>query len=240
MRCASVHSPRDSRAKVESFNTFTPIPESMRINGLVALALFCGILPLAATRAHAQAQAADSTGFRAGQWGAEFSLGSGALNSTGAGVLRFTSARRALVLDVQGQLSRDTGDGDSRQTQSGLRVRLGTRWYRSLSRNVLQSLTVGVLASHDRREWRNSSLIQVPAANTRSTFTGGGAFAELGGSWMVTPQLSLGAAWQGSVQYSRGTQRTVSGNPTFTAPNERTTSINASLGGVVLRAGGCF
>ncbi len=214
----------------------------MRLKGLVALAMLSGMLPLAATRAHAQtqAQAVDSIVFRAGQWGAEFSLGSGALNSTGAGVLRFTSARRALVLDVNGQLSRDTGDGDAKQTQSGLRVRLGTRWYRSLSRNVLQSLTVGVLASHDRREWRSSNLIQAPAANTRSTFTGGGAFAELGGSWMITPQLSLGAAWQGSVQYARGTQRTVSGNPTFTAPSERTTSINASLGGVVLRAGVFF
>ncbi len=195
-------------------------------------------MPIFAVRA--QAPAADSTGFRAGQWGAEFSLGSNLGSSTGVGVLRFHTGRRALVLDVAGQVSRQSGNAPLTQTQSFARLRLGTRWYRPVAGKVLQSLTLGVLMSRDQRAQKNLNLISGASAQTRSTLTGGGPFAELGGSWMVTSQLSLGAAWQGDILYSRGTQRTVGGDSTVRVPDVRTTLWSASLGQLVLRAGVYF
>lgn len=210
----------------------------MRHSGFIGLVALVGLLPTVSARA--QAPITDATGFRAGQWGAEFSLGTSAVSPTGAGVLHFHSARRALVLDVSGQVSRQSGDIPWTQTQSAARLRLGTRWYRPVSRSVLQSLTLGVLVSREQRELQTVSLPQGPSAQTRSTSTGGGGFAEVGGSWLVTPQLSLGAAWQGNVLYARGTQRTVLADPALRSPDVRTTLWSASLGTLVLRAGVYF
>lgn len=209
--------------------------ESMRLNVFMGLIALGSCLPLSTARA--QAPASDSIGFRAGQWGAEFSLGNGSLNTTGAGVLRFQSARRALVLDMSANVySQSAGEGSS-EDQSAIRVGLGTRWYRPVTRNVLQSLTLGVLVSRDSRELKRSDPL---AVDTRYTSTQGGAFAELGGSWLVTPQLSLGAAWQGNVRYGRGTQRVVSVVSTLDEPGGRTNALSASVGTLVLRAGVYF
>lgn len=142
----------------------------------------------------AQSPTADSTGSRAGQWGAEFSLGSNLGSSAGAGVLRFHTERRALVLDGAVQVSRQSVNTPLTETQSFGRLRLGTRWYRPVARQVLQSLTLGVHLSRDQREQNQVYAFPPEATQTRSTSTGGGVFVELGGSWMVTSHLRLGAA----------------------------------------------
>ncbi|MBL0937651.1 MAG: hypothetical protein IBJ03_02090 [Gemmatimonadaceae bacterium] len=210
----------------------------MRRSGLIMLAVLGSALPILA---HAQSQTAntpDSTNFRAGQWGAEFALGSSLDSPAGVGVLRFSKPRRAYVLDVSGQVSRQSGDGPGKQSQSTARLRLGTRWYRPLSSRVLQSLTLGALVSSDQRDQQSTfSALQGPLVKSRTMSTGGGVFAELGGTWMVTSQLSLGAAWQGNVLYSRFSRRTVNGDSSIFGVDGRVTQWSAALGGLGLRAG---
>lgn len=206
----------------------------LRLIGLVALS---SVLPIFAVRAQ---EAADSTGFRTGQWGAEFSLGSNLGSPTGVGVLRFHAARRALVLDVAGEVARQSGNAPLTETLSIARLRLGTRWYRPVTRQVLQSLTLGVLMSRDQRTQQHRNMLSGSSTQVRSSLTGGGLFAELGANWMVTSHLSLGAAWQGDVLYTRGTQRTVGGDATMPVPDVSMTRWSASLGQLVLRAGVYF
>lgn len=190
-------------------------------------------MPILAARAHAQA--ADTTNFRAGQWGAEFSLGNGLSSTTQVGVLRFHSARRALVLNVSGQLSRESGDRPGAQNRSSGHVSLGTRWYRPLTSTVLQSLTVGVRATRGQTVANDIVLPNGASAKNRTTSTGGGVFAELGGNWMVTSQFGLGAAWIADAWYSRHS-RHVDGAPPDYVPS-LSKQWNASIGGLVLRAG---
>lgn len=190
--------------------------------------------------AHGQSATTDSTGFRAGQWGAEFTLGTGNGVASGVGALRFFSDRRALLLDVNGRFTRASGDAPLRGTESSLNLRIGPRWYRPVKGRVLQYISVGVIASHDRRENPifTSSLDPITQSTTKSY--GGGAFGEVGGSWMVTSQLSLGASWQGAVQYARNTQDARNLGGTVVSPASSSNLWNASFGSLALRAGVFF
>jgi hypothetical protein len=205
---------------------------------LIALAALTSALPVLAVRA--QAPAADSTGFRAGQWGTEFTLGSNLGNPTGVGALRFHNARRALLLDVLGRVSRQAGDAPWTESQTFGRLRLGTRWYRPVTRQVLQSFTLGALMSRDRLTQQQRFAGIGDSAQTRYSSTGGGLFAELGANWMVTTHLSLGAAWTGDVLYSRIIRRSEGGEGTLFPPNASTRQWTASLGQLSLRAGVYF
>lgn len=152
----------------------------MQRHRLIELVALTSALPVLTARA--QAPAADSTGFRAGQWGAELSLGSNLGNTAGAGALRFHTARRALLLDMTRQVLRQSGDAPLSQTETFGRLRLGTRWYRPVTRQVLQSFTVGVLVSRDQREQQQLYLVTGESVQSRFSSTGGGLFAELGGT----------------------------------------------------------
>lgn len=210
----------------------------MRRLRLIGLAALTSVLPAFAVRA--QAPASDSTGFRAGQWGTEFTLGSNLGNPTGVGALRFHSARRALLLDVLGRVSWQSGEALLMESQTFGRLRLGTRWYRPVTRQILQSLTLGVLMSRDQRTQEQRYVVSGDSVKTRSNIAGGGLFGELGANWMVTSHLSLGAAWHADVTYTRITQRTEGGDPMRLPPNVRSTQWSASLGQLVLRAGVYF
>ena len=73
----------------------------MRFSNIVAVGAVLAAVPVFV--ADAQTRDTDSTGFRAGQWGAEFSLATVSDYATGAGVVRFLSDRHALVVDLTGQ-----------------------------------------------------------------------------------------------------------------------------------------
>lgn len=209
----------------------------MRHLAFLAGTLLLSTLPVAA---RAQSAAADSTGFRAGQWGAEFTLGTGSGIASGVGALRFFSESRALLLDVNGRLFRETGDAPTKRTESAIILRVGPRWYRPVKGRVLQYLSLGVIASHERRDIPDYVSSSYPPSTLKSTASGAGAFGELGGSWMVTPQLSLGASWQAAVQYARNSQdgRTIS--PTLIVPAVRSNVWSVSAGTLSLRAGVFF
>lgn len=210
----------------------------MRHHLILAGALLLSTTPASAARA--QSAPSDSTGFRAGQWGAEFTLGTGSGIASGVGALRFFSDRRALLVDVNGRFTRASGDGPLKSTESILNVRIGPRWYRPVKGRVLQYVSLGVIASHERRENPvfMSSLDPTTQFTTKSV--GGGAFGEVGGSWMVTSQLSLGAAWQGTLQYARNTQDARNFGGSILVPASRSNVWSASFGSLALRAGVFF
>jgi hypothetical protein len=145
----------------------------------------------------ALAQATDSVVFRHGQWGADFSIGGG---FAGVGAIRFSSPTRALVLDLLTDYQRtefDNSNGTSSGDNVGVQVRLGTRGYRSFGRRLYRLTTFGVSASY---RWGQST-VQDTLTNTQHSL-GAGVFADLGASWLVTPQLALGARWGLDVTYN--------------------------------------
>ncbi len=168
-------------------------------------------------------QSADSTTFRAGQWGSEFSLGG--YNSLG--VLRFSSPTRAWIGSLNGQFR--SVDDDSNPplaggvtSSSAMNVQLGRRFYRPALPSVMQHLTLGALAGITRSE------VELPSGSTTDNGGVGGLFADLGALWMVTRSLSLGAAWTLSA--------TVTRTENSTSQFEQKRSVtNVSLGQVSIR-----
>jgi hypothetical protein len=102
-------------------------------------------------------------------------------------------------------------------------VTIGHRWYRPLTRRVLQHVTVGALAGTTGDTWWRRA-----APDFKSRSVGGGVFADLGAMWLVTPRLSLGAAWSAQATRFRSTR------DNFPSPgNEvRTTSTRFTFGDV--------
>lgn len=162
---------------------------------MIACSLIAAAITLSSAPLHAQVP--DSTPFRAGQWGAEFTVSGNAL-----GILRFASPTTAWIGQVQVSLESTDTDNDSPPPEPGfpfspavqtfdareIEARFGKRWYRPLVADVLQHFTFGALASTDRQEQQvdeNPSRVQA----TNSV----GLFADFGAQWMVTKNLSLGA-----------------------------------------------
>jgi hypothetical protein len=159
-------------------------------------------------------QAADSIVFRRGQVGADFSVGNGFF---GAGLIRFGSPTSALVLDLNGLYSHTTGSQPNLggpATQSQLSLRLGSRHYAVLGSHLRRLLTIGVEGTYTQQKLGTNS-----AAST--TGWGGGAFADLGASWLITQHLAVGASWGATISYlhSRETQ----GQPPVAGTSNRVT-----------------
>ncbi|HKG92434.1 MAG TPA: hypothetical protein VKA84_11100, partial [Gemmatimonadaceae bacterium] len=155
------------------------------------------------------AQAPDSLPFRHGQWGALFRLDAAYAS---AGVLRFTSPRRAWLADVRVSAAVSHGtnsstlDGDpfpeGRTRTSGviLQLRAGRRAYAPLGRAVVTHRGAGVLTSFDRfrSRFRSGSF-----ESTGGDWAwGAGAFGEVGAEYLVTPRFGLGAAGQVELGYT--------------------------------------
>ncbi|MCC6929418.1 MAG: outer membrane beta-barrel protein [Gemmatimonadaceae bacterium] len=198
-----------------------------RISCFVARLSVCSLLVICARPM--AAQSTDSLPFRARQWGAEFSAGNG---FGSAGLLRFHSARRALVLDIGGSASHGSRSAESTTTNSsGLDLRVGERFYRPITRRVVQFATIGVGARHSNNTtsvtWLGGT------AEQKERMSAAGIFGGVGAGWMVTPQLSLGAAYEGRVDYAR-THLEIRGSQS----NDRTEDLNQvqfSFGNVALR-----
>ena len=169
--------------------------------------------------------------FRAGQWGAEFSLGS--FSSLGA--VRFRSPSRAWVGTVDGRYERTSRDEDvPDRSLSRVGLTLGHRWYHALHEDVAQFVTLGAVLAWQRTE---SSLLPNPVPQpgqspTTPDFVSqglvGGVAVNVGAQWMVTSSLSLGATWGAQAGLGRDRVR-VRAAPG--AVSEQTgTSVNVLVG----------
>lgn len=203
-----------------------------RINrGIAALAV--ALVPLSVS---AQSAApADSSPFRAGQWGAEFGLG----NFSSAGLLRFRSATTAWLGSVSGLVERSSASGDllrpREQTQFDLS--LGHRWYRPATASIWQYATVGALVGYGTTEVTTRFVVVGQPINelgqARSERIAGGAFADIGAQWLVTPQLALGASWQAQATVGRLTEP--DSRPGTGGTEQTSTVLGLSLGRVAIR-----
>ncbi len=189
--------------------------------GACASAALAAAVLLAPMRA--KAQASDSTLFRAGQWGAEFSP----VDFSSLGVLRFSTPTRAWIAQLRGTL--ELVDRDENTPQTGLRsnhllqLQLGHRWYKPVAPAVVQHFTLGALARTSRSEFRFRN---DPIVRSGNAF---GFVADIGAQWMVTSNLSLGASYGIAALVSRNTDNSFSGD-------SRSTISSAFLGPVSIRA----
>ena len=170
-------------------------------------AVVAAMLALALPRVlHAQ----DSLPFRAGQWGALLSLGYG---FNAVGVVHFRGPTRAWTLDASGSTSRgisrytDTTTHEFTNDRQSLRLRLGTRSFHSVGPRVNRQLTFG-LSGEVQHEAGNQPYRPV------SWSLSGGLFMELGGEWLVSDHLGLGAAWVVTASYVYRRQTTSGSFPT--------------------------
>lgn len=177
------------------------------------------------------AQQLDSTAFRRGQWGTEFAIG-GSYQSFG--VLRFATPTRAWIGALSATIydsraaeddTPDPGNPASGATSSGLRrgeLRVGHRWYRTLTDQLAQHVTVGAVASGDRRTTERAALPDRVESEAAA-----GIFADLGALWFVTRRLSLGAAWTTQATFTRWEAR---GGSLFDDGRSSTSSARLNFG----------
>ncbi len=167
------------------------------LSPLFSLAAFLPAPPLAA-------QVPDSVLFHPGQWGVDFRIGSG---FAGAGALHFTSPTHATFLDLSG------GYNHTSNTAAALRISnltgalsLGRRAYHRVDPHIYRWTTAGFTFVYNRQSSTQDTVRQT----TRGV--GAGVFVNVGGTWLVTPHLGLGAQWQADLTYThnRTSPRTTS------------------------------
>lgn len=133
-----------------------------------------------------------TTPFRAGQWGAEFEASD---DFESIGLVRFFSASTALAFNVEfSSGSQEVDDSEAENSANAIGVSLGYRMYRPLVSNVAGHLTLGGLFQRI-----STSNTTAGGVETENTGRGYGAFGEIGASYFITPNVSLGAAY--GIQY---------------------------------------
>jgi len=170
-----------------------------RLSLLCPLALF----PLSLVAQDSTART-EPTPFRRGQWGAQFSVGSG---FSSLGFLKFRSPTRALVLDLRlGGSHRESSFEDSTGSQFlGLdsdaftQVRFGWRGYRGGATKVVAHYTFGALAGFDHSAGRT------PSSSVDGNSWTWGLFGDLGATYLVTSRFGLGALASASLAYTTTT-----------------------------------
>ncbi len=163
------------------------------------------------------AQAAERSPFHARQWGADFNVGSGFV---GVGAIHFTAPDRAVVMDLSGDLASFTSNGGgARGNANNATLSLGMRRYRSVAPSVEVYRTLGVEANYQHN-------YDATGPVTTNAW-GAGVFGELGGGWMVSPHLLIGANWRVDATYAHTSTKTPGG----TASGHR---LELSFGGVSL------
>ena len=159
------------------------------------------VLPLSLVAQDSTTRAA-ATPFRRGQWAAQFQAGS---SGASLGFVKFRSPTRALVLDLRlgGSHSENSVTDTSGTRFTGLssdaftQLRFGWRRYQTGTERVVSHYTLGLLAGfdHDAGSGFGSSL-------QRNSWTAG-LFGDVGGTYLVTPHLGLGALAAVSLSYMK-------------------------------------
>jgi hypothetical protein len=170
------------------------------IGGLVLAAAL--VLPASL---HAQRAAASGTPFRAGQWGAEFSVTD---DFQSLGMMRFFNPRRALAFDVQLENESSSVEGSQAETGStAYGLSAAYRMYKNVSSGVVGYVSGGLLVNSISNENTTGG-----GVTTETNTKGYGPFAEIGASYFVTPHLSLGATY--GLHYLMTSSKTESGGTT--------------------------
>jgi hypothetical protein len=86
----------------------------------------------------------------------------------------------------------ETGSGE----EVNLRLCVGTRAYHAIRPRLFRLLTVGVSGNYSWQQATNQDTLQ-----TKGQGFGAGLFGDLGATWLVTPNLALGAKWGLSFDY---------------------------------------
>jgi len=137
-------------------------------------------------------QVADTARFHRGQWGVDFQIWGG---FAGAGAIHFTSPTRAVVFDLTGQYSHASAAMFGQYNTVNTTLSLGTRAYRYVEAHVARWTTFGLSLLYGYQHSTQGT------SSEASEGVGGGLFANLGATWLVTPHLGLGAQWQVNVTY---------------------------------------
>jgi hypothetical protein len=178
---------------------------------------------LLVSRSHAQATSSDSVLFSPGQWAAFASIG----GYDGAGVMRFTSARRALFFDVDlsGSRSRQVteqlaGDAGESGDQFYVATRLGVRNYRRMSRDVVRFVGFGprVAVGGSKNRYGSGGRSSIRTWETS-------AFLDFGVATAVHHRLLVGATGGAFGGYLRSTNR---GHSEFPPPSGQDVRSRAS------------
>lgn len=179
---------------------------------LLAVVLSLAPLSAAAQESSADTSRSNATPFRRGQWGAQFQLGSSGSNSLG--FLKFQSPTRALVLDLRlGGSHSEASRSDTAGTEfiglssdATTQLRFGWRRYHGASSNLASHYTFGVLAGFDHHVGRT------PLGSNQANGWTAGVFGDIGGTYLVTPHLGLGAIATVSLAYTRSVSEGQPGN----------------------------
>ena len=158
-------------------------------------------LPLLTALLLTQAAPTDSLPFHRGEWAAQFAGGG---NFTSLGFLEFRSPKRALVLDIRvsgghsEQLRTDsTGKHFSgAESHATLSLRFGWRRYHPVGPKVAAYHSLGLLGG------LSHNVAVVPGLRNTANAWNAGVFGDIGGSYFLTPSLSVGATISADIRYS--------------------------------------
>lgn len=126
---------------------------------------------------------------RAGEWAAEFNIGS----ATGASLLRFWSPESALLLGAEFAVTHDDNNNATSGTYTNVSGRVGVRRYRRSSTERLRPVIGfgargGIMrAPNDAEGWSAS------------------VYGELGAVYFVAPHLSVGGVGELQASYTKQT-----------------------------------
>ena len=171
---------------------------SLRLLVAAGAALLASAAPVGAQ----SAQPASGLVFRPGQWGAEFGV---TANFPSVGVMRFHSDRSAFLvsLDMSYLTYEDTfeppfsGPSESSEnTQRDVTILAGLRQYRPLVERAAAFTTFGALAGSFSETSKSET-----APNEELSGWQVGAFGELGGTWLLSRNMGLGASFPVSYVY---------------------------------------
>ena len=155
-------------------------------------ATLLGIAAALLTTVSLSAQAPATGATSSPRWGAEASIG----ELAGAHLLRFTSARTAVLIGFEADIARRTEERlvgpdtheEQHYTLGGVTGRLGLRRYGPATVGLRPLVGAGLSGSY-----RSSG----PVADSWAI----APYAEAGAAWFFTPHISLGAAGQLSAGY---------------------------------------
>lgn len=196
------------------------------------LPLAAALLLLAVPAGAQQGDSATATPFRPGQWAVQFSPG---YSTPSLGALRFRSPRSAWVIDasLSGFFGEDEGDvTDGDRTDLRAALELGTRRFRPVAERVHAYTGFGIFGSvlETSRELGPT----VSGVTDESQYRAG-LYAELGGNWMITPHLALGARTRFQAGYQRQDIEYAITSPGFD-PSIESNGAFVNLGGVQVLA----